>query len=94
MKFEIAAIRSTVSSTHMELDGMMNSGNFTASSQLTDQLESEYSLDNVFPITNEDNLKELNDKLQLDKTFRKSLVSLNLKAYLIKYLKLLVFSYK
>lgn len=40
------------------------------------QYENEYSLDDFFPLTNEEDLQLLNNKIKIDKQFRLNLVNL------------------
>lgn len=76
MKHEIAEIRSTGNSTHIKLDEYVNnSEQIAAANQQAVVLESEYSLNDFFPITNDEDLKILNDKIEMDKQLRLNLVS-------------------
>lgn len=75
IKHEITDIRSSVNSTHIKLDELVNNSGQITVNQLT-QLENGYNLDDYFPITNNEELKILNDKIQMDKELRLHLVSL------------------
>lgn len=75
MKHEITAISSTVNSTYIAFDGFLNDCGQKTASQLASHFESSYSIDDVFPITNEDEMEILNDKIQTDKQFKLTIVS-------------------
>lgn len=75
-KNEIAAIHSTVNSTHLALDSFLNDSGQKTAIQLASQYATSYSLDDVFPITNEEEINMFNSKIQNDKQFKLEMVIL------------------
>lgn len=74
MKNEIAAIHSTVNSMHLALDKCLNESGQKTASQLASDFDSGYNLDEVFPITNEEEMEMFNNKILTDKQFKLNMV--------------------
>ncbi|KAL5244245.1 hypothetical protein ACI65C_011655 [Semiaphis heraclei] len=70
VKHEISAIHSTVNSSYMVLEGFINNFGQSRATKIAMQYESGCSLDDFFPITNEEDLQLLNNKIKSDKQFR------------------------
>lgn len=69
-------MHSTINAIHLALDGFLNNAGHTSAVTLADQFSIGVGLDTVFPITNQDQLELLNNKLQTDKEFKLNLVIL------------------
>uniref|UniRef100_A0A2S2NMV1 DUF4806 domain-containing protein n=1 Tax=Schizaphis graminum TaxID=13262 RepID=A0A2S2NMV1_SCHGA len=75
VKHEISAIHSTANSTYIALEGFINNFGHSRATEIAMQYESEYSLDDFFPVTNDEDLQLLNNKLKIDKKFRLNMTS-------------------
>ncbi|XP_060865797.1 uncharacterized protein LOC132941671 [Metopolophium dirhodum] len=75
VKHEISAIHSTVNSSYMVLEGFINNFGQSRATEIAMQYENGCSLDDFFPITNEEDLQLLNNIIKSDKQFRLNMVS-------------------